>query len=138
MNLHLDKMSKTKSVEQFAHKYIMIVDDEKDILDLFKDYLQINALKVQTYPNPISALSEIQINHSAYSLIISDIRMPDMCGFDFIERVRRIDKDIRIIFMTAFEIEKDRVKKAGNELLTKPIALENLLKTVNKVLASDQ
>jgi len=61
-----------------------------------------------------------------------------MCGFEFIERVRRIDKDIRIIFMTAFEIEKDRVKKAGNELLTKPIALENLLKTVNKVLASDQ
>ena len=131
-------MSKTKSVEQFAHKYIMIVDDEKDILDLFKDYLQINALKVQTYPNPISALSEIQINHSAYSLIISDIRMPDMCGFDFIERVRRIDKDIRIIFMTAFEIEKDRVKKAGNELLIKPIALENLLRAVNKVLASDQ
>jgi hypothetical protein len=40
--------------------------------------------------------------------------------------------------MTGFEIEKNRVKEAGNELLKKPVTLENLLATVNRVLVSDE
>lgn len=116
----------------------MIVDDEPDILNLFNDYLQTKGLKVRTYVDALQALSEIEVNHSSYSLIITDIRMPQMTGIEFIERVREINRDIKVIFMTAFDIEKEKIKEANKtELLRKPVSLENLRTCVINILESD-
>lgn len=117
----------------------MIVDDERDILDLFRDYLQMKGLKVKTFENPIEALTEIQLNHSSYDMIISDVRTPKMSGIEFIERVNKIDSKIKVIFMTAFELENDKIKQVEKaEFLTKPVKLEHLRKCIIRILEQGQ
>jgi two-component system nitrogen regulation response regulator GlnG len=117
----------------------MIVDDERDILNLFKDYLEMKAWKVKTFQNPDKALSEIKVNHRHYSLIITDIRMPQMSGIEFIQRVNKIDSDIKIVFMTAFEMDKAEIKEMGKEeLLNKPIKIQNLVTIINRILKSQK
>ena len=128
---------KSETQLNYVNKFVMIVDDEQDILDLFKDYLQLKGLKVRTYADPLEALSEIQVNQSSYSLIITDIRMPQMNGIEFIQRVRKINHNIKVIFMTAFDIEKEKIKEANKtELLRKPVSLENLRTSVINILES--
>ena len=116
-------------------RYIIIVDDEKDILDLFQEALEMKGLRVKTFLDPCEALSHIQKDLQLCSLIITDIRMPEMSGIEFVQRVRKISSDIKIIFMTAFEMEKGQIKEMDTiELLRKPIRLENLITMVTKVL----
>jgi DNA-binding response OmpR family regulator len=130
-------LKKSETQLNSVTKFIMIVDDEQDILDLFRDYLQLKGLKVRTYADPLEALSEIQVNQSSYSLIITDIRMPQMNGIEFIQRVRKINRNIKVIFMTAFDIEKEKIKEANKaELLRKPVSLENLRTSVINILES--
>lgn len=121
-----------------SEKSIMIVDDEQDILVLFRDYLQTKGFKVKTFQNPVAALTEFQFTPSSYSLIISDIRMPQMSGLQFIEKIGRINKDVKIIFMTAFDLEIQKItQKNMTEFLKKPISLQELSVAINRVLESD-
>ena len=120
-----------------VNKYIMIVDDEADILNLYMDYLQMEGLKVRTFEDPIQALSEIKINHSSYCMIVSDIRMPQMSGIEFIKRVNKIDSKLDVIFMTAFDLEHDKIKEVEKaEFLKKPVKLENLRECIIRILES--
>lgn len=119
------------------YKNIMIVDDELDILNLFSDYLQMKGLKVRTFKDPLQALSEIQANHSSYDMVISDIRMPQMSGIELAKRVGKIDSKIQVIFMTAFDLEHDKIKQVSNaEFLRKPVRLENLRECIFRILES--
>jgi DNA-binding NtrC family response regulator len=121
-----------------SEKSIMIVDDEQDILVLFRDYLQTKGLNVQTFQNPVQALTEFQFTPSSYSLIISDMRMPQLSGLQFIEKIRKINKDVKIIFMTAFDLEIQKIaQKNMSEFLKKPITLQELFSAVSRVLESD-
>lgn len=130
-------LTESNMISNSIYKYIMIVDDEPDILSLFSDYLQLKGLKVRTFEDPIQALSEIQVNHSSYDMIISDIRMPQMSGFEFIKRVNKIDNKMKVIFMTAFDLENDNLKQVKKaEFLRKPIKLENLRDSIIKILES--
>lgn len=115
----------------------MIVDDEQDILVLFHDYLQTKGFKVKTFQNPVEALTEFQFTPFSYSLIISDIRMPQMSGIEFIKKIGKINKDVKVIFMTAFDIEMEKIRQKNmSELLKKPVSLQELLAAVDRVLNS--
>ena len=86
----------------------------------------------------MQALTEFQFTPSSYSLIISDMRMPQLSGLQFIEKIRKINKDVKIIFMTAFDLEKQKIaQKNMSEFLKKPITLQELFSAVNRVLESD-
>lgn len=127
----------TPTLLRTSEKSIMIVDDEQDILVLFRDYLQTKGFNVQTFQNPVQALTEFQYAPSSYSLIISDIRMPQMSGLQFIERIGRINKDVKVIFMTAFDLEIQKItRKNMSEFLKKPVSLQELFVAVNRVLES--
>jgi DNA-binding NtrC family response regulator len=132
-------LTEPKIISTSNYKYTMIVDDEPDILTLFSDYLQMKGLKVRTFEDPIQALSELQLNHAYYDVIISDIRMPQMSGIELVKRVSKIDSKIKVIFMSAFELESDKVKQVKNaEFLRKPVKLENLRECIIRILESQQ
>ena len=59
---------------------IMIIDDDEDILNLFRDFLSKEGYDVVTYLEPLKALEEIEDSPTRYSLIITDIRMPGISG----------------------------------------------------------
>jgi CheY-like chemotaxis protein len=89
--------------------------------------------------HPLLALEHFRINQKDYSLIISDIRMPIMNGFEFVREARKINPKVKIVLMTAFEIndkEFARVlpKPKIDGLLRKPVSTKQILSTVSNII----
>jgi two-component SAPR family response regulator len=87
---------------------IMVVDDDFDIATLVKITLQKNGFKnVFAFTKPSIALEHFRINYEDYCLVIADIRMPEMNGFEFARSVSRIKPEIKVLLMTAFDNNDD-------------------------------
>jgi len=108
---------------------IFIVDDDVDIIVTFKEGLEECGFEVDGYNNPVTALREFKTN--CYDLLIIDVRMPVLDGFELAERLIRIDSSSKICFITAFDIYyKSLVAEYPNLdftcFLRKPITIEAL------------
>ncbi len=112
---------------------VMLVDDEIDITSLFTEVLTMNGIKVKAFSNPKEALRDFELNHDSYNLVISDIRMSPMSGVEFIRKLREIDSNIKVILMTAFEIEGNQLTEIDtDEFFNKPIRMNDLVQIVKK------
>jgi response regulator RpfG family c-di-GMP phosphodiesterase len=117
-----------------------LVDDEKDILDLFSEYLSSNGYNVISFNNPLYALEYFYQNISNCSLVITDYKMPQLSGIDFIKKIREkenIDRKIKTIIISAFikdslPYDKSYVKLV-DRILEKPVYLDRLKKEVDKL-----
>ena len=119
---------------------ILLVDDEKDLLNLFQKFFETNGFYVSSYSEPLLALQEFiknKNNDDDYDLIISDIRMHEMNGIELVSIIRKMDKDIPIILLTAYDvidIEPSILKFLNIEdMITKPIKLKDLIEKINAV-----
>jgi len=125
-----DKMSKKYS--------ILVIDDEIEILDMLSRFLNRNPnFSVQTFSNPVSALSSIN-NNTKYDLVLLDIVMPQMNGLDVLEKLKEINSDQKVIMMTAYST-LDKVLKShkigATNYVMKPFSsLDSLEKKVIEVL----
>jgi DNA-binding NtrC family response regulator len=88
----------TLTIEMSA-KYIAIVDNELDIVDLFKEALEMKGYYVSAFTNPLLALNHILKDPTRYSLIISDFRMPEMNGDELVTKL--LETKIKVILMSA-------------------------------------
>jgi CheY-like chemotaxis protein len=86
-------------------KKILLVDDEPDISSLFRRALMREGFRVDVYNHPADSLKNFKPRF--YDLIILDIVMPDMDGFKLYNRLRKVDPDIKILFLTASEKHRD-------------------------------
>ena len=112
---------------------VMLVDDEIDIIGLFTEILTLNGISVRPFTNAEEALREFEQNHSHYKLVISDVRMSPMSGIEFIKKLREIDANIKVILMTAFEMEGSQLREIDtDEFFNKPIGMNNLVQIVKK------
>jgi CheY-like chemotaxis protein len=117
---------------------IMAVDDEEDILQVIKRSLELHDFVVDTYVNPKQALSEYRPN--VYDLVILDIRMPGMDGFELYRKIRELDTKVKVCFLTAFETYRERFRESFPELeevkcyIKKPISATELIRHIEKVL----
>jgi len=121
-------MSKSKS--------ILLVDDESDIVNLFKDILEKVNYEVIGFTNPLDALEHYKTNWERYGLVISDIRMPEMSGYDLLKNMKKIDVTISFFLMSAYDIiefsEIEGIKIDG--FIQKPIRIKELLAKIEKHL----
>jgi DNA-binding response OmpR family regulator len=119
-------------------KRILIVDDEQDIISVFRVVLEMNDFEVDAYNEPLLALSNFKQN--AYDLVILDIRMPDMDGFELYKKIRMVDDKVKVCFMTAFDDYRQEFKKSFPMLdeikcfIRKPNAIEDLVNHVATIL----
>ena len=126
-----DSNDSNQSSEKYNSK-IMILDDDFDIATIIKLNLQKQGFNdVFVFTEPSLALKEFRKNHNNYSLVISDIRMPGMNGFEFVREARKINPKVKVLLMTAFEIdykEFARVlpKPKIDGLIHKPISIRKL------------
>jgi DNA-binding NtrC family response regulator len=112
---------------------VMLVDDEIDIIGLFTEILTLNGISVRPFTNAEEALREFEQNHPYYKLVISDVRMSPMSGIEFIKKLREIDANIKVILMTAFEMEGSQLREINtDEFFNKPISMNNLVQIVKK------
>ena len=122
-----------------SKKYsIAVIDDEIEILDMLSRFLNRNPnFTVQTFSNPVSALSSIN-NNTKYDLVLLDIMMPQMNGLDVLEKLKEINSDQKVIMMTAYST-LDKVLKShkigATNYIMKPFSsLDSLEKKVIEVL----
>ena len=122
-----------------SKKYsILVIDDEIEILDMLSRFLNRNPnFSVQTFSNPVSALSSIN-NNTKYDLVLLDIVMPQMNGLDVLEKLKEINSDQKVIMMTAYST-LDKVLKshkigATNYIMRPFSSLDSLEKKVIEVL----
>ena len=119
-------------------KRILLVDDEVDVISLFKMVLEMNGFEVDAYTNPAAALSDFKAN--SYGLALLDIRMPNMNGFELYKKIKEIDNNIMACFITAFEDYRQEFKESFPELdeikyfIRKPKAIEDLVNHVATIL----
>ena len=114
---------------------IMIVDDEIDICNLFRDALQVAGYNVRAFTNPTEAFEDFKLHNEEYGVIITDIRMPEMSGIELIKRVNQINKNVKVFLMTAFELKNDELQELKmNEFLNKPIYTQRLVEMVKRYL----
>lgn len=120
-------------IVMLERNFVMVVDDEIDILHLFKEVLTVNAIDTRTFSNPEEALQELEANHVNYKLVISDVKMSPISGFEFIKKLREIDPKIKVVLMTAFEIEGNRLTEVQtDEFFNKPVRMDYLVQLVKK------
>jgi DNA-binding NtrC family response regulator len=110
---------------------VLILDDDLDIVTLMKIGLQHNSFNVYGFTDPSLALEHFGMNAKRYDLVISDIRMPQMNGFEFIKKVKEIKPEIKVFLMTAFEINDIEFRRVLpstriDEFIQKPISIERL------------
>jgi DNA-binding response OmpR family regulator len=118
-------------------KKILFVDDEPDITWLSKTVLERNGFEVQAFESPIPVLENFK--PGSYDLLVIDIKMREMDGFELYDKLRKIDNNIKVCFLTAaqeyYDKYKERYSWLQNEcFITKPITLESLVNTINSVL----
>jgi CheY-like chemotaxis protein len=120
-------------------EYLLIVEDDPDILKLLDAALTFKGYRVTTAPNGREALEIIQRQHPA--LIIADIMMPKLDGFGLVHRIR-IDpetREIPVVFITATYVAREDIEFALNigatQFIQKPIDLDGFLETIAELLA---
>jgi CheY-like chemotaxis protein len=121
----------------------MIVDDEKDILAILKSGLDAKGgFVVETFSSGEAAF-QVFISHAPdyYDLVLTDIRMPKMNGFELYRKIRDKNTSIPIAFITAFEINEDEFSKVMpsikvRDFIKKPIRIPDLVEKLNAILAA--
>ena len=120
---------------------LLIIDDESDITSALKNGLELRGFKVDVFNEPLKALSDYSIG--TYNLLILDIKMPKMNGFELYKLIRKLDKKIIVCFWTAFEICYEELKKifpAMDEkyFIRKPIAMDDLVYRIKSIISSSE
>ena len=87
-----------------AKKRLMIVDDEADITNSFSLALEDSGLfVVDTYNDPLVALSNYRPN--SYDLLLLDIKMPKMNGFELYAQIKKLDNNVKVCFISAYDVD---------------------------------
>ena len=121
---------------------LMVVDDEKDILRIIKRDLEAdtNSFRVDTFSSSELALQAFD-NHPKdyYDLILTDIRMPKINGFELYRRIKEKNPSMKIAFITAFEINKEEFNKVlpsidVKDFIIKPISMSHLIVKLKSIV----
>ena len=115
-------------------KRILIVDDEADVNFAVKMALEENDFRVDAFDDPLLALENFKAG--LYDLLILDIKMPKMNGFELFCKIRKIDKNVRIFFLTAGNIYYGTYADIfdQNQVISKPIENSELIRKVKGAL----
>ena len=122
-------------------KRILLVDDEPDVIYTIKRVLENIGFIVDPYDDPIFALTNFK--PGSYDLILLDIKMPNMNGFDLYERIKEIDRNVKTCFLTASELFYEEYRKLSMHtalekeyFIQKPCRSEELIHQLNEILNS--
>lgn len=117
---------------------ILIVDDEIDIINSVKRWLEAEGFKVHGIADPLQALEYFQNNSDDIDVVLSDIRMRKIDGRDLVKRIKTIRPETKIIFMTALETDRLELSETLPSIkidgfMTKPGSLQKLVNDLNKI-----
>jgi two-component SAPR family response regulator len=117
----------------------LIVDDELDMVESIKIWLQKRGFDVHGFTNPLLALEYFKNNCNSIDIVLSNIKMPQMNGYELVKRISKLQNGIKIILMSVFEINHAEMARVLpnikiNSIVSKPVSLKNLTKTIDENL----
>ena len=131
----------TARAKSGVRKRIMAVDDEQDIAMTLKVGLDVDRpFDVDMFNDPKSALKSFKPN--IYALVLIDIRMPCMSGFELYQELKKVDPNVKVCFLTASEMYHEEIRGvehcALNKdlFLQKPISTDDLITEINNKINS--
>jgi CheY-like chemotaxis protein len=118
---------------------IMVVDDEPDVANVIKIALERDGFVVDAFTDPKTALAQFKSNY--YSMVISDIRMPFMNGFELYRELKKQDEKIKVAFMTAFDVQESEFRKVFANIdiscfFTKPVSMGYLASVIREQITT--
>jgi response regulator RpfG family c-di-GMP phosphodiesterase len=119
-----------------------LVDDEKDILDLFSEYLTSNGFNTISFDNPVNALKYFYQNPNNCSLVITDYKMNQMSGIDLIKKIKEKDTEYKIKTIVISAFIKDNIPYDKSyipmidKILEKPVYLDRLKNEVQELIST--
>jgi two-component system OmpR family response regulator len=122
-----------------AEATVLVVDDEEYIRDLVTSSLRLAGFTARAVPDGTQALAAVDRDRA--DLVILDVRLPGMDGFEVCRKLRADGNDVPVIFLTARDTPEDRLSgftKGGDDYVTKPFSLEELIARVRAVLRRTQ
>jgi len=124
---------------QTAKKRILHVDNEPDILKVVKTILEKEGYEVVSVQGGKEALEQVKLD--SFSLLILDIMMPDISGWDLFTRISKIAPAYNVVFLTVLEVSEARLKElkeAGvKDYITKPFSRDDFVRRI-KTAIGDQ
>ena len=125
--------------ENGVKKRILIVDDEVDITLSFSLALEDSGLfEVETSNDPLEALSNFRPNN--YDLLLLDIRMPAMNGFELYDKIKKIDNKVKVCFISAYDVDYTELREQfpsleidcliSKNIIRKPIEVRKLIERI--------
>ena len=120
------------------HHSILLVDDELDIVNSVKRWLQADGFRVHGFANPLQALEYFQNNYDKIDLVLSDIRMRKMNGYELVKRIKAIRPQTKVIIMTALETDLPELSRILPSIkidgfMLKPGSIEKLVSDIKKI-----
>ncbi len=129
----------TKDDDKKNKKKILLVDDEPDITRLVRMVLEDNGFVVDSYTDPTLALSNFKPR--LYDLLLLDIKMPEMSGLDLYQKMKEIDSNVKICFLTASELFYEEYRRLDAYptldkayFIQKPFRTEELIDQLKEIL----
>jgi DNA-binding response OmpR family regulator len=117
---------------------ILVVDDEPDLTQVSTLALEYHGFKVDAFNDPQEALAKFE--PGLYDLVILDIKMPKMDGFELYHEIKKKDSNAKVCFLTASELYYEEFRKKEyyaldrDMFIRKPIENEELVKEINKMI----
>ncbi len=122
-------------------KSILIVDDDMDMAIIFKTVFEKAGYNAISFTDPLLAFEHFKSNPTFYSLVLTDLRMPNKSGIELANEIRAVNPTVDIWLTTAFmlaDFSNDSSFKSAkiNRIIEKPIKVSNLIKLINKEIIS--
>jgi DNA-binding response OmpR family regulator len=124
------------------NKRVLLVDDEPDLNLTIKMILEENGFKVDSFTDPLVALENFKEEAGMYELLILDMKMPGINGFELYRQIKKIDDKVKVCFLTAGEMDYEQFRKElipaldNNCYIQKPIETEMLIRRLNRILST--
>jgi DNA-binding response OmpR family regulator len=121
-------------------KRILLVDDESDVCFVLEKVLGKNGFVVDSCKNPTLALEMFKAR--SFDLVVLDIKMPELNGFTLYREFKRLDKKLKVCFLTAAEMHYNEYPDIFSSLpnkyfIRKPIENEELMTRINEIIGDD-
>ncbi len=130
----ITKEALTSSPDQYKGR-ILVVDDDMDITHSFALALQKDGFIVDTYNDPLIALGDFKPD--LYDLVLLDIKLPKMNGFELYDKIREIDRRVKVCFISGYQMNYLALREQGLQIdcfISKPVKIEDLLRRINAEL----
>ena len=114
---------------------ILVIEDEEELRELFSDMLTFNGYEVEAASDGHRGIELFK--HAEFDIVFTDLRMPEMSGWEVAEAVKKIREDTPVVMITGstLQLEASELKKSGVDfVVTKPFRIDQVLGLVQKVL----